>query len=88
MHRWQVVDGILTELDTWVVLADLVTLLVGEDHVGGEGALWRVWVCKTVSKVSTIGRTDRQTLLSLATLVSGLGRLSLGLGSLWHFDGW
>lgn len=44
------VDGTLTELDAWVVLADLVTLLVGEDHVGGERALWRVWVCKTVSK--------------------------------------
>lgn len=50
------VDGTLTELDAWVVLADLVTLLVGEDHVGGERALWRVWVCETVSKV---GRRDR-----------------------------
>jgi hypothetical protein len=33
-----------TELDTGVVLADLVTLLVGEEHVGGETALRLVGV--------------------------------------------
>jgi hypothetical protein len=34
-----------TELDTGVVLADLVTLLVGEEHVGGKTTLRlvRVW---------------------------------------------
>ena len=34
-----------TELDTGVVLADLVALLVGEKHVGGETTLGRVGVC-------------------------------------------
>jgi hypothetical protein len=34
-----------TELDAGVVLADLVTLLVGEEHVGREATLRlvRVW---------------------------------------------
>jgi len=35
----------LTELDTRVVLTDLVALLVGEEHVGGEAALGGVGVC-------------------------------------------
>jgi hypothetical protein len=42
----------LTELDTGVVLADLVTLLVGKEHVGRETTLGRVgvwrkleWMC-------------------------------------------
>jgi hypothetical protein len=34
-----------TELDSGVLLADLVALLVGEEHVGGETALGRVGVC-------------------------------------------
>jgi len=37
----------LTELDPRVVLADLVALLVGEEHVGGETALGGVGVCWT-----------------------------------------
>lgn len=39
-----VVLGSLTELDAWVVLTDLVTLLVGEEHVGGETTLGGVGV--------------------------------------------
>jgi hypothetical protein len=35
----------LTEFDTGVVLADLVTLLVGKEHVGRETTLGRVGVC-------------------------------------------
>lgn len=34
-----------TELDARVLLADVVTLLVGEEHVGGETALGHVGVC-------------------------------------------
>jgi hypothetical protein len=34
----------LTELDAWVVLADLVTLLVGEEHVCGKTTLGRVGI--------------------------------------------
>jgi hypothetical protein len=33
-----------TELDTGVVLADLVALLVGEEHVGGKTTLGLVGV--------------------------------------------
>ena len=35
----------LTELDAGVVLADLLTLLVGEEHVCRETTLGRVGVC-------------------------------------------
>lgn len=34
----------LTELDAWVVFTDLVALVVGEKHVGGQTALWHVGV--------------------------------------------
>ena len=34
-----------TEFDAGVLLADLVALLVGEKHVGGETTLGRVGVC-------------------------------------------
>ncbi len=33
-----------TEGDTGVLIADVLTLLVGEEHVGGQTTLWRVWV--------------------------------------------
>lgn len=35
----------LTELDAGVVLTDLVTLVVGEEHVCGKTTLGRVGVC-------------------------------------------
>lgn len=34
-----------TELDTGVVLTDLLALLVGEEHVCGKTTLGRVGVC-------------------------------------------
>jgi hypothetical protein len=40
----------LTELDAGVLLADLVALLVGEEHVGGETTLGRVGVCNMLTK--------------------------------------
>ena len=41
----------LTELDAGVVLADLVTLLVGEEHVGRETALGGVgvWIASALA---------------------------------------
>jgi hypothetical protein len=35
----------LTELDAGVVLANLLALVVGEEHVGGETALGSIGVC-------------------------------------------
>ena len=31
-----------TEADAWIILAYVVTLLVGKEHVGGEAALWGI----------------------------------------------
>jgi hypothetical protein len=42
-------DRRLTELDTGVVLADLLALLVGEEHVGRETTLGRVGIYSEVS---------------------------------------
>lgn len=39
----------LTELDAWVVVANLVALVVGKEHVGRETTLWLVWVLETLS---------------------------------------
>jgi hypothetical protein len=44
-HMMMISEKRLTELDTGVVLADLVTLLVGKEHVGRETTLGRVGVC-------------------------------------------
>ena len=33
-----------TELDSWVVLTDLLALLVGEEHVSGKTMLGRIGV--------------------------------------------
>ena len=35
-----------TEADTGILLADIVTLVVCEEHVGGETSLGRVRVCE------------------------------------------
>lgn len=37
---------ILTERDTGVLLANLVTVVVGEEHVRGQAALGSVGVCR------------------------------------------
>lgn len=34
----------LTEGDSWVLLTDVVTLVLSEEHVGRETTLWGVWV--------------------------------------------
>lgn len=74
----------LTELDARVLLANLVALVVGEEHVGGQTALRHVGVYRRVSrrKDASKGWRDRLTLLSLAAggLVGALaGSLAGGL---------
>lgn len=44
--------GTLTELDTGVLLTDVLTLLVGEEHVGRETTLGCVRVCEVWSAYS------------------------------------
>jgi predicted ATPase len=34
-----------TEADTWVLLTNIVTLIVGEEHVGRETTLGGIGVC-------------------------------------------
>ena len=67
--------GIHTELDAGVFIANLVTLLVGEEHVGGKTTLRHVGVWKDSQHRST-GAVEvrRPTLLLLAAsgLVGGL----------------
>lgn len=41
--------SLLTEADARVLLADVLALLVGEEHVGRETPLGSVGVCETVS---------------------------------------
>lgn len=50
-----------TELDARVVLADLVTLLVGEEHVRRETALGHVGVWRRVSNQWQSGEGRRDT---------------------------
>jgi hypothetical protein len=70
----------LTELDTGVVLADLVTLLVGKEHVGRETTLGRVGVCNALEWRWLIAARETHTLLLLSAL--GLGGLALAAGYL------
>jgi len=34
----------LAELDAWVLFANLLTVVVGKEHIGRETTLWSVWV--------------------------------------------
>jgi hypothetical protein len=70
----------LTELDTRVVLTDLVTLLVGEEHVGGQTTLGRVRVYYQSERNLRLAACERLTLLLLAAL--SLGGLALTAGYL------
>jgi hypothetical protein len=69
----------LTELDTGVVLADLVTLLVGKEHVGRETTLGRVGVWRKLEWMCL--RTAREW-LALLLLAAVLGGLALAAGYL------
>lgn len=42
--RASVLVSRLTELDAWVLIADLITGVIGEEHVGRKTALWHVRV--------------------------------------------
>lgn len=67
----------LTELDAGVLLADLVALLVGEEHVGGETTLGRVGICNMSTSAHDAVTRDL-TLLLLASI----GLLALAAGNL------
>jgi hypothetical protein len=84
-HQWND-EKVHTERDSGVLLADVVALLLGEEHVRGETTLRRVWVCSRVSMDASI--TSRKGLqLTLLPLVAfGLGG-ALGLGLLRHDGG-
>lgn len=71
----------LTELDTRVLLTDLLTLLVREEHVGRETTLGRVGVCTMISTCdeSDCEAREKLTLLLLSTV--GLSGLALGSAS-------
>ena len=66
-----------TEADAGVLLSHIVTLLIGEEHVGGQATLGRVgvWRC-LVSQAIKEDEGDRSTLLLLA---SSIGNFGLGL---------
>lgn len=51
--------GALTELDAGVLLTDVLTLLVGEEHVGRETTLGCVRVCKNGSAYRSSKTTRR-----------------------------
>lgn len=44
MARECVWDRRHTESNSWVIFADLLTLVVGEEHVCGETTLWRIGI--------------------------------------------
>lgn len=76
-HGW-----ILTESDARVVLAHLLALLIGEEHVGGQTTLGRVGVCA----VSMEGEGDRMLTLLALFGATGLGGGLAGSLLLRHFD--
>jgi len=79
----------LTKLDAWVVLADLLALLVREEHVGGQATLRRVGICyKSVCEASIWAARDLLTLLLLTTVGLGLGSCLAGGLLLRHSGGW
>jgi len=66
--------GRLTKGDSWVLLTNVLALLVGEEHVGRETALWGVGVWREIS-------TDRDGIdLFLGAHTLLLLSFSTGLG--------
>lgn len=39
----------LTERDAGVLVANILTLLVGEEHVGREATLWGIGICEVLA---------------------------------------
>ncbi len=67
-----------TEADSRVLLPHVVTLLIGEEHVGGQATLGRVgvWGGEKLVGIAFGSQLGGRTLLLLA---SGVGGLGLGL---------
>jgi hypothetical protein len=70
----------LTELDAGVVLADLVALLVGKEHVGRQTTLGRVGVWHQLEWSLRLAAREQLTLLLLSAV--GLGGFALAAGYL------
>ena len=75
-----------TEADAGVLLSHIVTLLIGEEHIGGQTTLGRVgvWQC-LISQAIKEDEGDRSTLLLLASCIGNLG-LGLAGGLLLRHD--
>ena len=75
-----------TEADAGVLLSHIVTLLIGEEHVGRQTTLGGigVWRC-LISWAIKQDEGDRSTLLLLASSISNLG-LGLAGGLLLRHD--
>jgi hypothetical protein len=71
-----------TEGDSWILVTDVLTLLVGEEHVSREATLWRVRVCDGVSRVA-IDHVEEEDepffFFSVRPLVALLVVFSLGM---------
>jgi hypothetical protein len=76
----------LTELDAGVVLANLVALLIGEKHVGGETTLGGIGVWILVKSASRREAHEQRTLLLLAAISLGGPALAAGYLLLRHGD--
>jgi hypothetical protein len=73
-----------TKLDSWVVLANLVTIVVRKEHVRRQSTLWRVGVYE-VLKLDWLEGNGLHTLTLLA-LAFDLGLRLSGFDFLRHFD--
>ena len=74
-----------TEGDVGVLAANIITLLIGEEHVGRETTLWGIGICDTVSINALMIKNQWRTLLLL--LSAGTFGSTLGGLFLWHVDG-
>jgi hypothetical protein len=72
----------LTELDARVLLADLVALVVGKEHVGRKTTLGRVGVCRVSIWFGECGKHSPFFFLPPAALASALPlpRVDFSLG--------
>jgi len=73
----------LTEADTGILLTDILTLLIGKEHVGREATLGRVRICgrKSARLDGSYVHADDIPFFFFSTLALGvrLGLVSLGI---------
>ena len=69
-----------TEADAWVLFTDVLTLLVGEEHVSGKAALGRIRICADSLSAGFRGaRALTRRLHTFLLLLGPIGGLCLGL---------